>query len=148
MCLPLSVPSEGRVLPSPPSVCLQSKHAPSHRKLAPAPARRGQCLPGTSFTPRISQGNGQACHAQAGQGQSQVLGLETAMLASAAALLSAHCPCFVHSQDKDGLIFRSSGGCLHSPPEVLLIVLLPRPPPLCTGVWQEGEGRSWGDRGV
>lgn len=105
----------------------------------------GQCLPVTSLTPRIAQENGQPCHAQAAGGQSQLQGIEAAALASAATL-SGHCPCFVCSQDKDGLIFRSSGGVC-SPLEVLFFVLPPRPPPLCTSVWRVGEGRSWGRQG-
>lgn len=78
---------------------------------------------------------------------SQLRGLEAAVLASAAALISTHCPCScIHKASMASSSEAQVG--VYTPLEVLLIVLLLRSPPLCTSVWRVGEGRSWGDRAV
>lgn len=110
--LPLSAPSEGKVLPSPPSACLQSKYAPSHRKLTAAPEGKG-LVPSRNLL--HSQGNGPSCHAQAGQRAEPAPGTGSRR-AGLSCRPPFHSPSlFMHSQGKDGLIFRSSGGCLYPP---------------------------------
>lgn len=123
-------------------VCKASTHPLTESSLQ-LQRGRGWCLPGTSFTPREMV---RPAMPRPAKEPSQLLGLEAAELASAAALLSTHRPCScIHKARMASSSEAQVGVC--TPLEVLLMVLLLRAPPLCTTVWWVGEGRPWGGQG-